>query len=334
MPLKIHIQSPCQSNNVDGPVDHILRHLPPENKASSIEQCDVVIVPITHFNWFKFSDENMDKVRGKKWVLMDYSEFGWDWDQETSYLWGDVNDIDTHRIGRFSDSYEKMDEWSKFNSFFIGNPPILTFQRELLQKDRTDKLIPIEYTSHLQELGAQTNEEFLKRPLDVSYYWGRSSEDRVVLQAEIFHLAAKRGFDVLTQFNYFHPAVKDCESSKKWLAVFAPHYSRLDVNEVQTIIRQSKVTIVMPGCGVKTFRHGESCGDAIMAMPGNNLAWSYPWIAGENCLNLGDLKELHDNLQDSTMLCNIYREAMENARNYRIDTYLRRWVVGNIEQHV
>ena len=326
-PLKIYIQSPCQSGNVDGPVDFILRHLPQENKASSIEQCDVVIVPITHFHWFKFSDENMDKVKGKKWVLMDYSEFGWDWNQETSCLWGQSM-LDCQKFG-------ESEDYRKFDQFVRENPPILTFQRELLQKDRTDKLIPIEYTSHLQELGAQTNDEFLKRPLEVSYYWGRSSEDRVVVQGEIFQLAAKRGFDVLTQFNFVEPAIKDNPSSKKWLAVFAPHYSRLDVNEVQPIIRKSKVTIVMPGCGVKTFRHGESCGDAIMAMPDNNLAWSYPWISGENCLGLGGLSiALCDHLEDEVRLCNIYRSAMENARNYRIDTYLRRWVVGNILQHV
>ena len=324
-PLKIHIQSPCQSGNVDGPVDFILRHLPQENKASSIEQCDVVIVPITHFHWFRFSEENMDKVKGKKWVLVDYSEFGWDWDQETSYLWG-RSMLDCPKFG-------ESEHYRKFDQFVRENPPILTFQRELLKKDRADKLIPIEYTSHLQELGAQTNEEFLKRPLEVSYYWGRSSEDRVNVHASIFTSAVINGFDVLTQFNFVEPAIKDNPSSKKWLAVFAPHYARLDVNEVQPIIRKSKATIVMPGCGVKTFRHGESCGDAIMAMPDNNLAWSYPWISGENCMDLSDLSCGFD-LIDEVRLCNIYRSAMENARNYRIDTYLRRWVVGNILQHV
>ena len=155
-----------------------------------------------------------------------------------------------------------------------------------------------------------------------------------MVQGEIFQLAAKMGFDVLTQFNFVEPAIRDNQSSKKWLAVFAPHYARLDVNEVQPIIRKSKVTIVMPGCGIKTFRHGESCGDAIMATPYNNLAWSYPWISGENCLDLSDLQELHASLRDAVKLCNIYRSAMENARNYRIDTYLRRWVVGNILQHL
>lgn len=328
MPLKIHIQSPCQSGNVDGPVDFILRHLPQENKASSIEQCDVVIVPITYFDWFKFSDENMDKVKGRKWVLMDYSEFGWDWNQETSYVWG-KSMLDCPKFGQ-SEHYQKFDQ------FVRDNPPILTFQRELLQKDRSEKLLPIEYTSHLQEFGADTNEQFLKRPLDVSYYWGRSSEERVRLQGDIFHAASKIGFDVVTQFNLVDTAIKDNQSSKKWLAVFAPHYARLDVNEVQQIIRKSKVTIVMPGCGVKTFRHGESCGDAIMAIASDKLAWSYPWISGENCLDpKNDMATLNAQVRDDEVnLCNIYRAAMENARNYRIDTYMRRWVVGNIMRHV
>ena len=156
----------------------------------------------------------------------------------------------------------------------------------------------------------------------------------VLLQGEIFKAASKRGFDVLTQFNFVLPAVKDNPSSKKWLSVFAPHYARLDVNEVQPIIRKSKVTIVMPGCGIKTFRHGESCGDALMAMPYNNLAWSYPWIAGENCIELTDVEYLHDCMENPTRLHELYRNAMENARNYRIETYLRRYVVSNIERFV
>ena len=126
MPLKIHIQSPDADNVIDPPVHHILRHLPQENKASSIEQCDVVIVPITHFHWFKFSEENMDKVRGKKWVLMDYSEFGWDWNQDTSYLWGQSM-LDCPKFG-------ESEHYRKFDQFVRENPPILTFQRELLKE--------------------------------------------------------------------------------------------------------------------------------------------------------------------------------------------------------
>ena len=322
MPLKIHLLSPCETGNIDGPVFHILRQLPQENRCDSLEQADVIMVPITHFDWFRYNEDTMNKVRGKKWVLVDYSEFGWDWDQETSYNWGSTM-LNCPKFGQ-------NEHYQKFDQFIRENPPILTFQRELLQKDRTDKLIPIEYTSHLQEFGADTKDQFLKRPLEVSYYWGRSSEDRVRVQAEIFNLAAKKGFDVLTQFNFVEPAIKDNPNSKKWLAVFAPHYARLDVNEVQVIVRKSKATIVMPGCGVKTFRHGESCGDSIMVESHNNLAWSYPWTASQNCLEMSHLDSFDELKED--WLYDIYTAAMDNARNYRIDTYLRRWVVGNIER--
>jgi len=322
MPVKIHLLSPCESLNIDGPVFHILRQLPQENRCDSLERADVIMVPITYFDWFRYNEDAMNKVRGKKWVLVDYSEFGWNWDQETSYNWGSTM-LNCPKFGQ-------NEHYQKFDQFVRENPPILTFQRELLEKDRTDKLIPIEYTSHLQEFGADTKDQFLKRPLEVSYYWGRSSEDRVRVQAEIFNLAAKKGIDVITQFNFVEPAIKDNPSSKKWLAVFAPHYARLDVNEVQGIVRKSKATIVMPGCGVKTFRHGESCGDSIMVQPHNNLAWSYPWTAGQNCLEMSHLDSFNELKED--WLYEIYAAAMDNARNYRIDTYLRRWVVGNIER--
>lgn len=324
MPVKIHIQSPDVNNGIDPPVHHILRQLPQENRCDSLEQADVIMVPITHFDWFRYNEDAMNKVRGKKWVLVDYSEFGWDWDQETSYNWGNTM-LNCPKFGQ-------NEHYHKFDQFVRDNPPILTFQRELLEKDRTDKLIPIEYTSHLQEFGADTKDQFLKRPLEVSYYWGRSSEYRVRFHGNIFYAAAELGLDVLTQFNFAEPAVKDNPSSKKWLAVFAPHYARLDVNEVQHIIRKSKVTVSLPGCGVKTFREHENCGDAILAVDRHRLAYSYPWIPDENCIRADSPQQIDLDMSDTDRLYEIYTAAMDNARNYRIDTYLRRWVVGNIER--
>lgn len=321
--MKVFIQSPCFSGNVDGPVDSMLRQIPGECKASHLEAADAIIVPITHFHWFKFNPEAMDKVRGRRWVLMDYSEFGWDWDQGTSYNWGST----MLNLPKFGEN----EEYRKFDQFVRDNPPILTFQRELLQKDRTDKRIPIEYTAWLPEHGNDPKEDFFKRPLEVSYYWGRSHEDRPRVHGEIFLEASNKGFDVLTQFDQIENAIKDNANSKKWLAVFTPHYARIRVEDIQGIIRRSKATIVMPGCGVKTFRHGEHCGDAIMAAVPDNLAWSYPWVIGENCLNATP-SGLTEQLQDKDRLYQIYVNAMENARNYRYQEYLRRWVIGNIER--
>lgn len=235
-------------------------------------------------------------------------------------------------------SYRNNEEYQAFDNFVKENPPILTFQRELLEVDRTDRILPIEYTAWLPEFGGDPKEDFDKRPLAVSYNWGRSSESRVYMHAAIFNNAPRRGYDVVSEFSHVEKAVSENPDSEKWLSVHVPHYARIDVKEVQKFVRMSKIAIIMPGAGVKTFRHGENCGDAIMAIPQDRLAWSYPWTS-ENSIRLDSawtsgslpVDELCDFLRRKD-LHDIYVNAMENARNYRYETYMRRWVCGNIEK--
>lgn len=320
--MKIHLLSPDAKDWIDPPVHSLLRQLPDANKAQSVASADVTIVPISHHNEFRYNEGAMSSLRGKRWVLQDWSEFGWDWLQLTSYLWGQ----NRTSLPKFDN-----EEYRKFDQFMRDNPPILTFQRELLQKDRTDRLIPIEYAAWLPEVGASPKEEFLKRPLDCSYYWGRSHEARLEMHANIFSWARTGGYDLLSEWNHVDKAIADNPHSRKWLAVYAPHFSRIDVREVQSFLQKSKVTIVMNGAGVKTFRHGEACQDAILAVPKDELAWSYPWVWGQNCLK-ADVKTILDALMTPDSLYELYMNGMANASNYRYDAYLRRWVVGNIER--
>lgn len=312
----------------------MLRQIPKDSLADSPQSADVTIVPITLFDWYRFNEDQLSQLIGKRWILMDYCEFGWDWDQNTSYLWGQSDE--SHSMlshHRFKIQSEANDSYRKFDEFVRNNPPILTFQRELLQRDRNERRVPIEYTHWVREYGNDTKEEFLKRKLEVSYNWSRSHEDRLTVHAAIFRYASSFGYDVISEFSHVERALHENVNTPKWLSVHVPHYARIDVHDVQNYIRMSKVTIVMPGCGNKCFRHGEVCCDAIMAMPENNLAWSYPWHMGNSIPmhhnDLFSIKYIIDDL-NSEDLYEIYANAMENGRNYRYDTYIRRWIIGNI----
>lgn len=293
-----------------------------------IHDADVVVVPVTRLPDFRFNPVLNDLK--KPWVLVDYCEFGWNDPMSSSYLWGN------NRIQR--EDFQG-DEWHKFDEFVVQNPPILMFQRELLEKDRTDWILPIEYVNHLPEFGIDTREEFNKRPLEVSFNFGRSHEYRMDLHGAIFSNAGRLGYDVVSQFDHVDKAIRD-NAHLKWLTVHAPHYSRIDVREVQKFTRMSKITIVPGGCGFKTFRHGEVSADAIMAIPRNRLAWAYSWDHTNSVMvpEYGSHEAADDSctvIQNALMsfdLYEIYCNAMTNARNYRFPEYLRRHVTGNIEK--
>ena len=306
-----------------------------EGRIDSIRDADVIGLVITKQPNFRFRDSLPDEIKEKKWVLYNWVENGWNWDQS-----------ETMTFGKNTESFfgsEYSHEWNKFDSFVRDNPPILTFQRELLQRDRTDRLIPIEYLNWLPDRGASTKDNFIKRPVDVLYNWGRSSEYRMMMQAAIFVAATKIGFDVITEWKHLELLIRDNPSAKKWMAIHAPHFARIDVKEVQEFAIRSKISLLVSGCGIKLFRSGEVCMDGVLAMQKDDLAWSYPWDESncirydwpssiESCLNAID--SINTNLMDLDALYERYLSGVENGRNYRPENYHRRWIKANIEKYL
>lgn len=160
------------------------------------------------------------------------------------------------------------------------------------------------------------------------------------MHGAIFMEAGNIGYDVISEWGH----INKCQSNgSKWASIHAPHYARIDVKEVQDYTRQSKMALVMHGAGRKTFRHGEVCMDAVMAMEEDNLAWAYPWIDGENCIsgscgNIFDcaslIRKISTHLISPEKLWRLYANAMSNARNYNPQNYMRRHVFENIKKRL
>jgi hypothetical protein len=323
--MKYFLQHPDVTGRYDPPGVDSIRQTP--GRVETVEEADVIFVPVARFDGFRFDDKLNDIT--KPWVLFDWCEFGWDWDMKRSFLWGE---------GRMSHRSFQNEEWEKFNRFVKDHPPILTFQRELLAKHVTGRILPLDYLNWLPEVGNDPPEDFAKRPLAVEYDWGRSHEGRMILHGAIFQSAARWGYDVISEYAHVDRALQD--EGRKWLSVHAPHYDRLDVRELQKLIRKSTMTIIMPGAGQKTFRLGERCADAIMAIPKHKLACAYPWDVSnsipipqitkvEHALEACDILNLALHRQD---LYQLYGNAMSNALNYRPENYCRRWIAGNVEK--
>src|SRR3990167_974536 len=97
--------------------------------------CDLPIVLVSRIGDFQF---NNDLLKLDKYILVDFIENGWKWDMREGHHWG-------RNTEKFD--FLQSDEWKKFEDFVIDKPPELTFCRELLQKDVTDKLLPVEYVN-------------------------------------------------------------------------------------------------------------------------------------------------------------------------------------------
>ncbi len=324
--MKYFIWHPDATGRFDPPGVDCIRQTP--GRVEKEEEADVIFVPFARFDGFKF-DEKMNGIK-KPWVLFDWCEFGWDDPMKQSYEWG---------VGRTEHPAFRTSDIVKFDQFIEIHPPLLTFQRELLLDDCTDTLLPLDYMNWLPEYGNDTKEDFIKRQIEVEFDWGRSSEGRMWLHGAIFQQATHLGYEPVSEFCHLEHALRG-GNSRAWLSVHTPWYARLDVRQLQDIVRRSLITVVMPGAGGKTFRGSERASDAIMAMPRHRLACPYPWNES-NSIVLPEIKTVADANEAVQVLANslmrtdlyeIYCNAMENARNFRPSEYGRRWIAANVEK--
>lgn len=276
------------------------------------------IVVVTRLNNYVFN-EDLYKIIGK-WVLVDFSELDWNWDQQQTHIWG-KNTRD------FKDKYPG-EEWEKFDLFVKKNPPALQFIRELVAKDETDTIKSIEYPCWHNIPEPLSEEAFNNRPLEVFYNFGYSHEDRRRVHGEIWTNAQKYGYMVCDNMYYFDGFMTHETAPRKWVSIHIPHYKRVDISNILALNSMAKLSLSMSGAGVKCFRHCEASVNAIMCLPEDNLKWSYDWIDGVNCIRLKkgqEIKSITDALQ-RTDLSQIYLNGLETVKKYRISDYCRNYI--------
>jgi len=124
--------------------------------------CDLPIVMVSWSENFVFDDTLLTI---KDYVLVCFCEYGWDFEISHTHVWGN----NSRKFLRYYTG-----DWVKFDNWVSDNPPKLLLKRELLKKDVSDNIRPIEYPRVIDLWPIQTREEFNARPINVFQYWGRS----------------------------------------------------------------------------------------------------------------------------------------------------------------
>ena len=256
--MTFQVLSPDAASRVDPPVARFLQTLP--------QGRDIAVVPITRLDDYRFRGDLTQLIGGRPWVLLDFSEFGPEWDQESGHLWG---------RDRLAHGWFSGDEWAKLDAFIREHPPLITFQRELRRCDASESLrtLPIEYLNYSAPVQADTEERFNARPIDVFFQWGLSNPYRPNLHGDIFRHSQRLGYDVCSQLDHLDRCIARKDRPSIWAAIHTPHYARVSNDETIRWFSKSKIVIAAPGCGVKTFRHGE-INNSVIAMQADKLAYS------------------------------------------------------------
>lgn len=302
----------------------------------------IPMIPLSMFNDYEFNPElyNLDK-----YLLFDFCEYGAnDWDMKDTHIWG---------VNSYKFPQTQITEWKKFDNFIQEKPPTVYFKRELLEKDFNNNIYPVEYPCLHPKYPAQSKREFNSRPIQVFFSWGHSHESRRVLHGNIFVNAAKKGYGVIDNFSYIDRGTK--EYSDIWVTINSPHYARISIEEVLEVNGKSKLSVSLPGAGIKCFRHSESPVNSVMVMREDNLAWSHQWIDGVNCITIPlssnhfgeyDMDEIRgvsggqkvirtiEEALQRTDLYHIYLNGLENLDKYRLERYCKETIEPIINSYL
>lgn len=284
---------------------------PPEYNVIKDVQSDIPLVLVTRLNGYVFNEELLSL---SKYVLVNMCEFGWDF-----------NWLYTPIFGEESDGFKKLfigNEWKKFNDFVKNNPPILTFQREILNCDITDKIKPLSYPCYQPVYETQTKEQFNARPIELMHYWGRSSEERMWFQGNAYLHASRDGIEIVDNLYYIQGWLNE-KRQRLWITANIPHFARTEIKNVLQINSLSKLSLSMPGCGKHCFRDGEVPANSIMVLQDNEVAFPFEWVHGVNCIRykgVDPIPAIEEALKRND-LYDIYRNGLVNIDNYRPHNY-------------
>lgn len=319
---RIHIISAHEHGDIDGTVmQNILCLLP--NRTTSVADADAVIVPVSHFGNFVFNP--LLRTIDKPVIVVDFMEYYSGISENATHLFGSKHREAWHNCPGGA--------WDEFHQWCVERPPALTFKRELYKCDVSDKVVPIEWPCYLPAWAKEEKAHFDMRPFDLFINWGMSNAARPSFASQAYQLMAEGKIDIISHFECIDS--KANEPHRKWISVHSPHTHRTHINEIVLRQAQSKMSVSLPGAGVKCFRSTEHLAHTVPLKLFDQMAWSFPWVHGENCLEMWDTENMATSaygFADIPHLHSIYVAAQDLADKYRVHRYTAEYLMPHIRR--
>jgi len=320
--MNLCLLSPYANERVDPiALQMWLNHLPLTDAAHA----DAGIMAI--LNWSNFTFNPALEQWRKPWILLDACEFGSYWDH-ARLDWTFASPHEPPDEPGLQ-AVREQPEWRKFRDWVRAHPPLLTLQRELPARCVSPARRPLDWTAQHPVQTPVNREEFLARPLEVFYTWGLSHRRRPWLHGLIYQKSYPHGYLVMPHWTHDRQLNGQ---HKVWAAWHIPAYLRQPMAFILQWQARAKISVSMPGAGVKCFRHAEAPLNAVMALDKDDLAWSHPWVDDQNCVRLDDLFPCATIQQalGRADFYDLYLAGLDTARKYEAPAYARDYLLKQI----
>lgn len=320
--MKIHIIG-ADARHVNPIIrQSLLNHLTPQ--VGSIAHADVVVVPLVDTVGYTFNPQLHNiSFLGKKWVLLDYIEYG-------------ANKSPKHAFGDGSTMAvmgDRHEEWLKLDSFIQSHRPSAYFKRELRLDYADASILPLEFPSTVMRHTPQDKATFDARPIEVFNVWGYSNDIRPYAHCQILQTANASGRPFCTDVRHLK---YECRG-RTWVSHHSPYYDRVQISTILEWQAKAKISVSLPGCGVKCIRHGEAASTSIMAMVDDGARWSFPWEHHVNAIVIDTANHISGWLEHFSRvdaLYDIYRAGLENHDRYISDRYANEYIIPKIKERL
>lgn len=302
------IISPCKSGRIDPVVYNIIKDI----------DTSLTLVPVTRLEDFVFNDELKSH---KDVVIVDFVEYGWDWDMK-----------ETHIFGRNTEKFNRLfntDEWRKFDEWVEGIFPRLYLKRELLKKDVSPTVKPLQYPAWHKPPEPDSKEKYLSRPLEYFQAWGLSHEGRKRVHGDIWMRAGKHNYIVCDNIDNLSSFLQYESNPRKWLTQNTPYYRRYEMSTINEVNGMTKLSGSWAGAGRCCFRMTECSINSLMVMWEDQIEYSYSWIDGFNCIRVeegNEVEGINFALQRNN-LYELYLNGVETANKYYYPTYINNYLM-------
>ena len=286
------------------------------HRLAELLNVDIPIVFVSLCEELDFNEDILN-LAGKKYCLISFVELGYNWDR-----------TEGHEFGKNTQDFPQVFHWYKwkvFDDFVRDNPPAISFYREALQEQITEKLLPISYPCFIAPQPIQSEDEFNNRIFEVFNTFGISHEYRKELHGQIWQQSGRHGYSVADNL-YILDHFIQYEKGRKWASIHIPWWARQPIEAITERNKSSKIGISIAGAGRSCFRHTEIPTVSAMLMWEDDLAWHKGiWEHGVNCIKCEQGNEIEtaiEWLQKPKELYQIYLKGIETVNQFRFDNYI------------
>lgn len=302
----------------------------------SLQNKDVVVLPITFRDDAIFDLEQAKSLSGKPIIVLDMMEYGHAVSWKNEHVLG-INDKINRGIVPNREYYTALSEWlskQRIVCYFKRE-----FSQQIQQMNLPFPIEPIELLAIQVPKASLKAEQWHSRVGKLFHLYGFSHIDR-----KRMHGALQVALSNNTVNSLEH--AEHCVGQRMSFSLLqeVPHYIRYAYQRVLNVNANCVLSLALPGAGVKCFRNIESSYLSIPVISDLKMRWAYPWNESNSIILPVDsdgfllidksVEIIKQKLEQKDILLDVAFKAVDNCNFYNKLDYNNNYLIPTTRKYI